>query len=141
MRPTHGEAGEPIHGPGTGAQDVSATPRLSKRRERRFWERFPARGPSATLTWLEGTTERTIQGDLVNIGGEGVSFVSDVVPPPDVPIWLQLEASGRQDGQIDPVECRLVETADDPSGIKVAHIRFVDQCTIDLFDLTVTRVN
>jgi hypothetical protein len=92
------------------------------------------------LTWLEGATERKIRGDLLNIGGEGASFVSEVLPPPDVPIWLRLEAGERQDGRIDPVEARLVQAADHPSGRRVAHIRFVGRCPIDLFALAVHRI-
>lgn len=87
------------------------------------------------MTWLEGATERTIRGALMNIGGEGASFVSDVLPPPGITVWLRLESDERQAGRVDPVEARLVDTDDDPSGRRVAHIRFVGHCPIDLFDL------
>jgi hypothetical protein len=91
------------------------------------------------LTWREGAAETTISGSLVNIGGEGASLVSDALPPPDVALWLQLDLGECPVGRVAPVECRLVGSAVGPSGMAVAHIRFVVPCPIELFDLTVNR--
>lgn len=110
---------------------------LEKHRERRLWERYPARESRATLTWLEGTTEKTTPGDLLNISGGGAAFVGEAIPPPGVPIWFQLDASGRQVDRVDPVESRLVMTSLDPSGMMIAHIQFVDPCPMELFELAV----
>jgi hypothetical protein len=55
----------------TGADGGPATRRDALPCERRLWERYPARGSDATLSWLEGATERTIRADLRDISGEG----------------------------------------------------------------------
>jgi hypothetical protein len=111
---------------------------LEKHQERRMWERYPARESRATLTWLDGSTERTIPGELLNISGGGAAFVSEEQPPPGVSIWLQLEASIRQPYPIDPVESQLVTTSADPSGLKIAHLQFVGPCPMELFELAVS---
>jgi hypothetical protein len=110
---------------------------LEKHRERRMWERYPARESRATVTWLDGSAEKTTHGDLLNISGGGAAFVSDVLPPPGVRIWLQLEARARQADRTDPVESKIVTTSTDPSGMKIAHIQFVEPCPMDLFELAV----
>jgi hypothetical protein len=110
---------------------------LEKHRERRMWERYPARELRSTLTWLDGPAEVTIHGELLNISGGGVAFVSDVLPPPGTAIWLQLMAGIRQVDRADPVESKLVTTSTDPLGRKIAHIQFVDPCPMDLFELAV----
>ena len=110
---------------------------LEKHRERRLWERYPARESRATVTWLDGTAETTVHGDLLNISGGGVAFAADVLPPPGVPIWLQLDARTRQLELANPVESRLVTTSNDPSGMTIAHIQFIDPCPMDLFETAV----
>jgi hypothetical protein len=110
---------------------------LEAHRERRLWERYPARESRASLTWFEGGDEKTVPGDLLNISGGGAAFISEVLPPPGVPIWLGLEAGARQVDRIDPVESRLVATSDDPSGMQIAHLQFVDPCPMDFFELAV----
>jgi hypothetical protein len=110
---------------------------LEKHRERRLWERYPARESRATLTWSDETGERTIHGDLLNISGGGAAFVSELQPPSGVLIRLQLEANVRRFDRIDPVESRLVTTSDDPSGMKIAHLQFVGPCPMDLFEMAV----
>src|SRR5262245_36217697 len=119
------------------ARYVALDALLEAHRERRLWERYPARESRASLTWLEGADERTVHGDLLNISGGGVASVSDVLPPPGVPIWLRLEAGARQLDPIDPVASKLVATSDDPSGLKIAHLQFVEPCPMDLFNLAV----
>jgi hypothetical protein len=116
---------------------ISLDPILERHQERRLWERYPARASQANLTWLEGPDERTIHGELLNISGGGAAFVSHVMPPPGVPIWLQLEASVRLVNRIAPIESRLVATSNDPSGLTIAHIQFIDPCPMDFFNLAV----
>jgi hypothetical protein len=110
---------------------------LEKHWERRLWARYPARESRGTLTWLEGSTEKTVHGDLVNISGGGAAFASDVQPPLGVPIWLQLDAGARQVAPIDPVESKLIAVSDDPSGLRITHLQFVAPCPMDLFELAV----
>jgi hypothetical protein len=110
---------------------------LEKHHERRLWERYPTRESRASLTWLDGSIERTIAGELLNISGGGAAFVSEVQPPPGVSIWFQLEGGGRQSQGIDPVESQLVTTSTDPSGLKIAHLQFVEPCPMELFELAV----
>jgi hypothetical protein len=110
---------------------------LEKHHERRLWERYPARESRATLTWLDGSAERTISGDLLNISGGGAAFVSEVQPPPGVSIWFQLDTSVWQSQGIAPVESRLVATSFDPCGLKITHIQFIDPCPMELFELAV----
>ena len=118
-------------------QWVSLDAILERARERRLWERYPARESRATLSWLEGTTENTTHGDLLNISGGGVAFVTDELPPTGVTIWLELDAGARQVPRIEPVESRLIATSVNPSGMKIAHIQFVTPCPMDLFELVV----
>ena len=110
---------------------------LERHRERRLWERYPARESRGSLSWLEGTTEKTIQGDLLNISGGGAAFVSDLLPPPGVALFFRLEGDAQEGIRIHAVESRLVATSVDPSGMRIAHLRFVDPCPMDLFELAV----
>jgi hypothetical protein len=110
---------------------------LASHRERRLWERYPTRESRASLGWLEGSTEVAIRGELLNISGGGAAFASDLLPPRGVPIWLWLEAGVREGMRIHAVESRLVATSVDPSGMRIAHLQFVDPCPMDLFELTV----
>lgn len=110
---------------------------LEKHRERRLWERYPARESRASLSWVEGAAERTIRGELLNISGGGAAFVSDMLPPRGVPIFLRLEADVPEGIRIHAVEARLVMTSVDPSGMRIAHVQFVDPCPMDLFELAV----
>jgi hypothetical protein len=110
---------------------------LEKHRERRLWERYPARESRATLTWHDGPTERTLHGDLLNISGGGAAFVAEVEPPPGMRMWLELEAGARRVPRVDPVESQLVATSADPSGLTIAHLQFVDPCPMEVFELAV----
>ncbi len=116
---------------------ISLDPILERHRERRLWDRYPARESRASLTWLDGPHETTIHGELLNISGGGAAFVSDVMPPPGVSIWLELEAGVRLVKQIAPIESRLVTTSNDPSGMTIAHIQFIGPCPMDFFELAV----
>lgn len=106
-------------------------------RDRRLWERYPARESRAILTWFEQSDERTIHGELLNISGGGAAITAEILPPLGVPLWLLLEAGVRRANPVDPVEARLVTRSVDPSGRKVAHVQFLDPCPMDLFDLAV----
>jgi hypothetical protein len=110
---------------------------LQKYRERRLWERFPARASRGHLTWTEGAREKTMRGELLNISGGGAAVVCAVPPPPGVAIRLGLEAATWQAERIEPVEARLITTSEDPSGMRVAHLQFVEPCPMDLFELAV----
>lgn len=122
------------------ARWVSLDAILEKYQERRLWQRYPALEPRATLTWADGSTEQTMPGDLLNISGGGAAFVSEVPPPPDIPLWLALEASARLGAAVEPVEARLVATSADPTGRRIAHLQFVDACPMEFFELVVNGV-
>jgi hypothetical protein len=102
--------------------------------ERRLWQRFPVRETRAKLTWFEDGSEKTSWGELLNLGGGGAAIIVDVDFPADVTIWLELESDSRT---LDPVESLLVVTSLDPSGSKIARIKFIDPCPIDLFELAI----
>lgn len=113
---------------------VSLIPLLERYREHRLWERYPARQMRASLSWLEGMTERIARGELLNISGGGAAFVSEMAPPHGIPLFLRLEAEGVR---AHAVEARLVTTSVDPSGMRIAHLQFIDPCPMDLFELAV----
>jgi hypothetical protein len=119
------------------ARWVALGPVIAARRERRLWERHPVRESCASLTWLEGDTEKSIRGDLLNICVGGAAFIAEFLPPPGIPIWLQLEASAPQGVRIDAIEGRLLMSSFDPTGRRVAHIEFVDPCPPDFFNLAI----
>ncbi len=77
---------------------------------------------------------QVFRGELSNIGGGGAAIIVDVFLPDDVSIWFELETDGPT---IDPIESRLVVTSLDPSGTKIARIRFIDPCPILVFDVAV----
>jgi hypothetical protein len=107
---------------------------LERHRERRIWQRYPARETRATLTWIDGSQEIRVRGELSNISGGGAAVIVADIIPDDRSIWFELEA--KLPG-IEPVESRLVVTSLDPSGAKIARIRFVDPCPLALFELAV----
>jgi hypothetical protein len=117
------------------ARWVPLGPFIAARRERRLWERHPVRESRASLTWLEGETEKSIRGDLLNICVGGAAFIGDVLPPPGIPIWLQLEARAHRGPGTDAIEGRLLMSSFDPTGRRVAHIEFVDPCPSDFFNM------
>ena len=113
---------------------VSLDTILEHHHERRLWQRFPVRETRAKLTWIEDGSEKTVQGELLNISGGGAAIIVDVICPADEPIWFELETDGRV---LDPVESRLVVTSLDPSGFKIARIKFIDPCPMLLFELAI----
>jgi hypothetical protein len=116
-------------------------PRRTGRREaqgeRRLWERYPAGATPAMLTWVVGEIEGRALGELRNLSGGGAAFVSQVMPPAHVAVWLRLAIGVPRADRIEPVESRLVRTSDDPSGAKIAHLEFVGTCPIVFFELVV----
>jgi hypothetical protein len=102
--------------------------------ERRLWQRFPVRETRAKLTLIEDGSEKTIRGKLLNLGGGGAAIIVDVICPADEPLWFELDTDS---GAINPVESRLVVTSLDPSGLKIARIKFIDPCPILLFELAI----
>jgi hypothetical protein len=110
---------------------------FTSRSERRLWDRFPVHESRASLTWLEGETEKSIRGNLLNICVGGAAFIGDVLPPPGISIWLQLEARAHRGVGTGAIEGRLVMSSFDPGGRKVSHIEFVDPCPSDFFNLAI----
>jgi hypothetical protein len=104
---------------------------LEHHHERRLWQRFPVCETRANLTWFENGLAKTTPGTLLNISGGGAAVIVDVIAPSGVPIWFELDGDGRPR---EPVESRLVVTSLDPSGVKIARIRFTDPCPITLFE-------
>ncbi len=102
--------------------------------ERRLWERYPARETRASLSWLGQGGEQTVPGQLLNISGGGAAVITAAVLPDEQPIWLTLNA---ESGAITPVECRLVTISIDESGERIARLRFVEACPMDLYELAV----
>lgn len=110
---------------------------LEGRRERRLWERYPARGMAASLAWHRGTGREVGRGHLLDIGGGGAALVCDVPPPADVPVWLWIGAGAPSYVGIEPVEARLVRVSDAPSGEKIFHLQFVAPCPMGVFELAI----
>jgi hypothetical protein len=107
---------------------------LEKHRERRAWQRYPARETRATLFWYDQGVQRTIQGELLNISGGGAAVITEVDPPANRPLWLGL---GKETPLINSIEAKLVAISLDPSGTKVVRLSLVDSCPMELFELAV----
>ena len=105
---------------------------LERHRERRLWQRHPARETHATLSWDDHGVQGKIHGELLNISGGGAAVITEIEPPGNMPLWLELEIEAIP---IVPVEARLIVISLDPSGMKVARLRFVDSCPMELFKL------
>jgi hypothetical protein len=102
--------------------------------ERRLWERFPVRETRAKLTWYENHAEITVRGELLNISGGGAAISVDVDCPGEGSFWFEIESDGRA---LDAVESCLVVTSRQRSGSKVARIRFIDACPMELFEFAI----
>jgi len=107
---------------------------LAHHEERRLWERYPVRETRAKLTWFEDGSAKTAQGELLNISGGGAAIIVDVTSGAEEPVWFELESGVEA---FDPVESRLVVTSLDPSGSKIARIKFIDPCPMRLFELAI----
>ncbi len=107
---------------------------LEQHEEHRLWQRYPAREKHASLIWLERGVELTFPGELMNISGGGAAVVSDAPVPALEPVWLTLSEGSTP---ITPVESRLVASSIDPSGLRVARLRFVEACPMALFERAV----
>ena len=114
---------------------VSLDPILKHHQDRRLWQRFAVRETRAKLTWLEGGSEKTVWGELTNVCGGGAAMIFDsAIPPADEPIWFELETGSTT---LDPVESGLVVASLDPSGTRIARIKFIDQCPMLLFEAAI----
>ncbi len=107
---------------------------LDQHEEHRLWERYPARETRAVLAWFEHNGELTHPGELLNISGGGAAVVTDAALPESQPVWLSLSAAS---AGLAPVECRLVALSIDASGLRIARLRFVEPCPMELFELAV----
>ena len=107
---------------------------LEQHGERRLWQRHPARETHASLAWLEKDVEQHASGELMNISGGGAAVITDAMLPEEQPVWLTL-AEGPD--AIAPVEAHLVVVSIDASGLRIARLRFVEACPMDLFELAV----
>ena len=106
-------------------------------RDRRLWECYAVRETPASLRWYDGERARTIRGALLNISGGGAAFGCDVMAPAGVPIWLALDIVDDPAQGLEPVESRIVAITEDPSGIRIAHLEFVEPCQMPFFELAV----
>jgi hypothetical protein len=107
---------------------------LERYQERRLYPRYPACEHRARLLWYEQDAERSFPCRLWNISGGGAAVITEIIPPVNQPLWLELETSATA---IQPAEARLVVVSIDPSGTKIARLRLVDACPIELFELVV----
>ena len=107
---------------------------LDQHEEHRFWQRYPARETRAQLIWLDRDIEQTLPGELMNISGGGAAVITDAKVPAEQPVWLTLGASS---DTLAPVESRLVAISIDASGLRIARLRFVEPCPMQLFELAV----
>jgi hypothetical protein len=107
---------------------------LEQHEEHRLWERFPARYTSAKLVWYDEDIKYTFAGELLTISGGGAAVITDATLLSEQPLWLTLEEVS---DAMSAVECRLVTIAADPSGLRIARLRFVEPCPMDLFELAV----
>jgi hypothetical protein len=107
---------------------------LERHEEHRLWTRYPARETRANVLWLDRNIEQSLPGRLVNISCGGAAVITDAPLPAQEPIWLTLSPGSLA---TTPVECRLVAVSIDASGSRLARLRFVEACPMDLFELAV----
>jgi len=107
---------------------------LERHQERRLWQRYPVRETRATLRWDDHGVPGMVRGELLNISGGGAAVIVDTEPPGNLPLWFELESAAIS---IVPIESMLVVISLDPSGTKVARLRFLDSCPMELFELAV----
>jgi PilZ domain len=107
---------------------------LDQHEEHRLWQRYPARETRASLIWLDRDIEQTFPGELMNISGGGAAVITSAMVPAEQPVWLTL---GPGADTFAPVESRLVAISIDASGLRIARLRFVEPCPMQLFELAV----
>jgi hypothetical protein len=107
---------------------------LEQHEEHRLWQRYPARETRASLRWYDQESERIFTGELMNISGGGAAVMTAAPLPSEQPVWLTLSVGSLA---ITPVEARLVAVSIDASGLRIARLRFVEPCPMDLFELAV----
>ena len=107
---------------------------LEQHEEHRVWQRYPARETHAKLAWLDPDQEHTFPGELMNISGGGAAVITDAQLPAEQSVWLTLCAGP---AALTPVECRLVAISIDASGLRIARLRFVEPCPMQLFEIAV----
>jgi hypothetical protein len=108
---------------------------LDQHEEHRVWQRYPARETRGKLVWEDREGERAAPAELMNISGGGAAVVTDAVVPEGRPIWLSLAAEEYE--EMTPVECELVAMSMDASGLRMARLRFVEPCPMELFETVV----
>jgi hypothetical protein len=113
---------------------IALEPVLAKHEERRSCQRCPARETRASLIWLDPDVGRLAPGKLINISGGGAAVATHAALPEQRSVWLTLNV---ETGSVTPVRCRLVSIAIDASGSRIARLKFVEPCPIDLFELAV----
>jgi hypothetical protein len=107
---------------------------IAESEERRYWQRYPVRENRAVLSWTGETGKHVAPCELLNISGGGVAVAIEDEPPAHQPIWFGLVSSATK---LDVVESILVVISHDPSGLKIARLKFVDPCAMRLFELAV----
>jgi c-di-GMP-binding flagellar brake protein YcgR len=113
---------------------VSIDPLLEKHLDERLWERFPVRVTKATLSWFEAGSKKTVMGKLLNISAGGAAIIVDFPIPGGERIFFELESDA---GKLESAESTLVVNSIDPSGLRIARIKFVDACPMGLFELAI----
>lgn len=108
-------------------------------RDRRLWECYAVGEVPASVQWSDGGGTRTIRGVLLNISGGGAAFGCEAAVPAGIPVRLRLEFADAAAGGLAPVVARIVAITEDQSGIRIAHLEFVEHCPIPFFDLAVNR--
>jgi PilZ domain len=107
---------------------------LERYQERRLYPRYLAQERAARLLWYVQDAERAVPCELWNISGGGAAVITANAPPANEPLWLELETGA---SAIQPAEARLVVVTDDLSGTKIARLRLVEACPIELFERAV----
>ncbi len=107
---------------------------LEQHEEHRLWRRFPVRDKSAALAWSDQDGEHAVPCELLNISGGGAAVFAETELPDGHRLRLTLKAGSTA---LTPVESVLVATSIDVSGLRIARLRFIEPCPIEVFELAV----